>query len=822
MAHEKVAKEQPANTSLRASLTSAVADILRIPQDRSARIRKIAALAALPALIVLPVILLGWLSATQSPLQPQPVTLSDALDALDHGDLGKARQIALRLRASSNVAHEDSGGITFILGAVAARESELVRPELQKLYHALAAQLLADSREIGFPHGYEAIAQFLLGRSFALTGQHDEAVPLLESALKQYPADATAIHRLLAVSYRRVASPQLPKAVEHARAYLKAPHLSAEQRNAAWIEVSELLYQMGEHAECTRALDQVAADADGYGHVLVIRAQMLMAEALLVQKQNGSAPAPDPSVDPVANYQSSLKILRDVQRVELELTRPVRQSMFLIGRCLAGLGDERAALDQFARTRQLLADDAEGLAAGLEEADLLLQLGSEDEALKAYCRVAGTATQPSDYDDALIPLASFRSRILAAYEHYLKAGRFDEALQLAAHLNSLLPEGRRLELMAQVQRAWGAALLNKAAKLVPAEAQPLTAEARKHLRDAGLLYRTYAQVQFTEHDYPEAVWNSAESFLDGHDYANAVTALHEYLKYELRRRRPRALLNLGEAYLSLGNLEKAVEALRECIEFYPRDVASYRARLISSKAHLELGDPAKAESLLLENLEGESLTPASKEWRESLFALGMLLYDEGRQQEAIQKLSEAVARYPDYPQAIEGHYTLAQAQRQVVNKIREKLSGENTATSRNALSKEIARLLESALAEYGHVQQMLVQRQQDSELTLLEKSLMRNCIFGQAATLLELGRFDEAVRTYSAATNRYQTEPEVLHAFVQMMHCYRRLGRETEARGSLAQAKIVLRRIRPDAEFLSTTNYSREEWLDVLTTLEKL
>ena len=90
--------------------------------------------------------------------------------------------------------------------------------------------------------------------------------------------------------------------------------------------------------------------------------------------------------------------------------------------------------------------------------------------------------------------------------------------------------------------------------------------------------------------------------------------------------------------MSLGQLDDALEAFRECIEYFPRDTAVYRARYLSASVWVEKGDLPRAENLLRENLNGESLTPASKEWRDSLFALGDLLHVERRYPEAVARL----------------------------------------------------------------------------------------------------------------------------------------------------------------------------------------
>jgi TolA-binding protein len=91
-----------------------------------------------------------------------------------------------------------------------------------------------------------------------------------------------------------------------------------------------------------------------------------------------------------------------------------------------------------------------------------------------------------------------------------------------------------------------------------------------------------------------------------------------------------------------------------------------------------------------------------------------------------------------------------------------------------------------------------------------------------ADTLFDLGKYDEAIQAYSSATNRYQQRPEALEAFVQIASCYRQLNEPAKARGTLEQAKVVLRRIPADADFAKTTRYSRDEWsslLDFLSTM---
>ena len=67
-----------------------------------------------------------------------------------------------------------------------------------------------------------------------------------------------------------------------------------------------------------------------------------------------------------------------------------------------------------------------------------------------------------------------------------------------------------------------------------------------------------------------------------------------------------------------------------------------------------------AIALLEANLEHESLTPSSIEWRESLFALGELLYLEGAQQEMQSRLDRVADDQPTTRKEVIKHLEMSQ------------------------------------------------------------------------------------------------------------------------------------------------------------------
>ncbi len=747
-------------------------------------------------------------------------TLAMALGALGRDSYLEARRLAEGLdRQTLDAA--DQGGPDYVLGVVAAHEaSELWGPE-RKNYFLLAARYLALARERGFSQASGPTGTVLLGESLYYAGRVKASRPVLEQAIELAPDEATMIHRLLADAYRRKPKPNLKQALAHNRKYLEDADLPSVDRHAGQLQQAQLLWQMKDYAACQKVIDEIPADAFMRAEVDLLRGRLAMHEARNLRRQLGAESSEADREQVRQHYQDAIKILRQAQDDPLGEVA-IRQSMYLIGVCLMEMGDSTAALAQFQRTRGVYLDTPEGLAAGLEEADLLRGLHRDEEALAEYRQVLGGIHEKPAFSNRWIGPKKFRARILKAYQYYLEGQHYDQAVRLAERMSPLFPKSQSVQFVAETYRTWARAEV-RLSETVP---EPQASEARRHGRElyriAGRKFEQLAMIEFTDRDYPDDVWQGAECYLAGHQFTAAVSMLEEYLKYELRRRRPTALVHLGEALLALGQLDEALEVLGECIEFYPTDAAGYEARLWAARAMSEKGDPQGSEKLLLENLNGESLTPESKEWRDSLFALGKLLAEDGRHLDAIERLEEAVARYPDSRQAIEARYLIAEACLQAAKVPQEKAAGDTGETARLIHRKQAAQLLERAIHYYTETEQVLNRRQEQTELTPLEKSMLRNSYFAVGSALVDLGRWEEAIRAFSAAANRYQHDPEVLDAFTQISYCYRRLNKPREAQGTVRQAMLVLQRIKADAPFEETTIYSRRQWQELLDWMSRL
>jgi tetratricopeptide (TPR) repeat protein len=235
-----------------------------------------------------------------------------------------------------------------------------------------------------------------------------------------------------------------------------------------------------------------------------------------------------------------------------------------------------------------------------------------------------------------------------------------------------------------------------------------------------------------------------------------------------------------------------------------------------------LGAGARAQRLLEENLSGRSLTPASREYRESLFALGRLLYQTKRYEEAAVPLEEAVNRYPDLRQTIEARYLIADCHRQKALGEREKMRHDVVEQSRGARVRRMNEALACSLQWHRQTQQALLKRQQTEPLDPLEKLMLRNSCYFIGSLLVDLGQYDAAVTAYTEAASRYPAAPETLEAHVQIARALRAMNKPSEARDAIEQAKHLLARLKPETPFEQTTNYGKSPWAARLERLSAM
>lgn len=778
----------------------------------------------LVAILALVVILIGgngfawWMLRDEAAPPPPPETIQDALLALDKSEWDEAKRIIETVAKRENADFDTWGGVPFVQATIELYQREQSQTEGSLVDDVRIAGLLQTARERGFPEGRRAQGLYLLGRVLARTGQYAAARGVLEEAIEAgAPPKAVLLH--LSEAWSVDPRPDYGKARQVLNEYLAEESLTDTERQWGYIELARQQLGQGDLAACRKTLSGFEARQE-----IVPASKVLLGRAALNEARAlpGTVTSESPPDDPKAKlYQQALDTLRQVGGQDASAMPWRRLSLYFAGVCLAELGKTEDAITQFSRLRRQFSSSYEALFAGLEEAELLRAQGRNEEAIGLMASVFKQLPPSDEIDHPHLPDLAPRERVRRDYEAYLRKPDYVSAIQLLNAGAAALGEETTWELKAALYQNWGRALLAAAEKETLQQGEALAQEGRRHLRQAGAAFRELAALHFSHRKYPDDVWNSAEAFAAGRDYVNAAAQYRTYIEFNTPRRRAEALFGMANALLADGKLTEALEAVTEAIRAYPRNPGVYEARLLASRIYSELGDGAHAEEMLRANLEGGQLAPESNEWRDSLFALGSLLYREGRPGEALAPLDEAVRRWPNAPQSIDAYYLLAECNRQQADLLRSAALSANVPSERAARFREVDAHVTAALAHYERVRALLEQRSDRELLPPIDQATLRNCYFGRGAMLQQLRRFEEAVQAYSDATNRYQSAPEALDAYVQAAECLRRLNRAADARGTLEQAKVALARIAPDADFAATTNHSRDEWAKELDWLSK-
>jgi tetratricopeptide (TPR) repeat protein len=666
-------------------------------------------------------------------------------------------------------------------------------PRARRLYFQSAA-LLEEAHDRGVAAEREELLVFRLGKSLFMSGQVDESRIWLSEAAESDSPHAIEAYELLVESYLSGTEGDPHEALRASDA-LMGLSLSDEQRDRARLQRGKVLVALGRHAEAAGVFEQITPGAPEAQEAVLLRVRSLIA-------QGSHAPA--------------LEILGEMVSDKSLRGAPLLQALYLTGVARNELGQHDEALAHFDRIPQIDPHADEAVVAALDTAEILWKKERPQESAASYSAALEQVDSPETFRNPWIELGEFQRRLQRAWDRFFEAGQYEIAVNLASQSITLLGETTATQLRASTLEQWGKTLQVKAAQEGFSEAKRLRDQAQEHLREAGRAYRHLGELRRPTAYYPNDLWQSAQNLLAGGDYQAAIVAFEDFLATNPQTRRAQALVSLGKALMALERFDVAVERFEECRDTAPKDPATFEANYLRGVCYVEMGKNELAEQVFRENLEGEFLNPSAIEWRLSLFALGKLLYQTGQYDAAIEKLSEATLRYEDHQSSDDARYLIAESYRRSAVTPKENLEEALHNAVREHYREEMQTRLDDSLDVYRKLQADLLARQRERELSEQEERLLRNCYFSIGLCWYEMGNLLEAKDAYSAAANRYQQQPAVLEAYVQIANCYRRSGQAEAARSTLETARIVLKQIPADAFPSPPTSLSQKEWDDWL------
>ncbi len=330
--------------------------------------------------------------------------------------------------------------------------------------------------------------------------------------------------------------------------------------------------------------------------------------------------------------------------------------------------------------------------------------------------------------------------------------------------------------------------------------------ANEHYRRAGDYYvrhaRELAGRPGSDEHWADSLWLAADSYDLGGWHDLAITHFVEYVsgRSEADPRRPDAVFRLAEAHHAEMDYELAARYYDQVLTEHPRSHVASRSHVPLARCLLELGRRPEAKQHMIEVVTGQQyLAPDAVDYRDALIELGTLYYDDEDYVGAIERLDEAVRRYPDDPRIHEIRFRLADSYRRHAASLARNrgLPGISPA-ERDRLEKERTGYLDTAQQLFA-----AIVREDDTETTpgaMVPEQILRYAYLYRADCAFELGRYGEAVEYYDQVAGRFTRHHSSMTALIQIVNCYSKLGDLNRARTAHRRALLRLKTL-PDAAF---------------------
>ncbi len=746
----------------------------------------------------------------------------------------QARNIALELQGLKYHDPDFPGAADYLLGIVAFRDALQAEEDKREERFTAAVHHLQDAERSALNSHYRPEWAYALGSSLHALGSTVQARPYIEEALKTSSERTEELTGKLIEIYLELKTPALLQQAltlaEDLLKTLKAKKADRQNRDLATLLKAQILVALNRNQQAIETLKSIDGNkADNLG-VRIIQAQTRMAMN---------------TRDDFLNARDTLNgVLASGGIGETQ----ARQAFYLSGVCEESLGDKDRAINQYERTKARYPKSHEGVAAALRQARLLQEAGRNEETLAAYEMALGTIVDPETYHNRWVGIELFRAQILMAWNQWVEKREYENAIALAKRMTPLFTNIQAGELEARAYEKWAESYEKQNAPLQRNDPKTYKRLLRERWNASGDAFSRLAEQLKSSPKYTEALWKSAEHYIRGYRFRKADSQLQKYIATAQKEQIPLASAELAYTKLNEDQIAAALELLERTIRLNPKDPASFRAAYLVGVAYLEQNKIENAQQAWRDIIEAGALSPAAKEWRDALFALGCSLYQAtsakiikkneleakltgtakplaapkastesklGNWDESIGKLSEYVRRYPEQDKHLEAQYFLARAYQKSANEYRAKLENAQIANEKQELAKEYNQRLKIAAQILRELRTHLLREEEVNGLDAFHARLLQNAFFDLGDIEYATHEYEAALVVYSNAINRYPNHVRVLLSYLQMAQCYQQLNKPEEARSTLKQAQILARRMNdPTFASSSTSFHTRQNWTE--------
>ncbi|MBI4579090.1 MAG: tetratricopeptide repeat protein, partial [Planctomycetes bacterium] len=386
----------------------------------------------------------------------------------------------------------------------------------------------------------------------------------------------------------------------------------------------------------------------------------------------------------VGRHDEAERLLRSLRERVVPGDPLYAQTGWLLGSILEQQGAPEYALSLFIEVLDKTVPSPSRTACLFGRAECLAETERFAESLKTFEEVIRLSTENPLI--AQVDLKDVRESVTAWYQTLYLTGNRERAmayLKLAARLAP--PSDASMQAIYAKRVADLAMELGRAALVRAAEgktdADSHRQTAHKYLTQSGEEYLRLAKLEGVDiQGTTAAMWQAAETLDLAGERTRMVGVLERFIAaYPEDTRVPEALLQLGRAFQTAGDITRAVEKYQENLIRYPRTPAALASLIPLADCFEELKQKDKAEQTLLRVVTprpGDALaliTPEAPEYQDALFRLGDLYMAEEEYEKAIGRYEEALERYAGDPRADSATFHLADAYRKSAARIRRDL-----------------------------------------------------------------------------------------------------------------------------------------------------
>ena len=501
------------------------------------------------------------------------------------------------------------------------------------------------------------------------------------------------------------------------------------------------------------------------------------------------------------------------------------QPLVLLGQIAVAQGQWDAAFEFFDEVIRDYPSTPSAIPAQLGRAEVYSVLGDDERSLADYRTLKQQLIDRGPRRD--VTAADVAGSLSNRHDAALTMGRLDAALQYAllaesVYLSGHVPDELFYRIASTSRQSADNEIADAHRRQPGAALNRLDPKPRyvanEHYRRAGDYFirhaRTLAGRPGADELWADSLWLAADSYDLGGWNKLAIAHFVEYVagRSEADPRRPDAVFRLAQVYHADMDYETATRYYDQVLVQHPRSHVASRSHVPLARCLLMLDRRPEAEQNLLQVVSGQQhLHPDAVDYRDALIELGTLYHDDSRYVAAIERLDEAVRRYPDDDRITEIRFRLGDSYRRHAESIDDDLRLPSVSPAeRDQLEKQRTQYLESAQHHFAAIVEA-----DDGSAALAggdAQQILRYAYLYRADCAFDLGRDAEAVEYYDQVASRFAQHHSSMTALIQIVNCYVNLGDVNRARTAHHRALVRLKKLPDEAFEADDALLDRKAW----------